>query len=80
MTIEIAFSKGWHNLWLETDSQLVMMAFNSKSMIPWDLRNRWINCLELVKQMIFLKKKHMYRQGNSCADGFANLGFRFTTF
>lgn len=42
MAIEIAHSKGWHNLWLETDSQLALVAFKLKTMIPWELRNRWI--------------------------------------
>lgn len=39
IAIEIAFDRGWHNLWLETDSQLVLLAFKTKNMIPCTLRN-----------------------------------------
>lgn len=46
--IEIAFKKGWHNLWLECDSQLVIKAFNSLSIVPWQICHRWKNCLELT--------------------------------
>jgi len=49
LAIEITYSKGWHNLWLETESQLVLLAFKSKTMIPCVLRNIWINCIEIVK-------------------------------
>jgi len=32
--IEIAHRNGWHNLWLETDSMLVLLAFRSVSLVP----------------------------------------------
>lgn len=73
VAIEIAFDRGWHNLWLETDSQLILLAFKAKNMIPCTLRNRWINCLQLLLSMNFFVT-HIYREGNSCADSFANLG------
>lgn len=37
--IEIAYKRGWHNLWLECDSLLVIMAFKSMDIVPWQLRN-----------------------------------------
>jgi len=79
MAIEIAYSNGWHNLWLETDSQLVLLAFKSKAMIPWDLRNRWINCIERIKLMNFFVN-HIYREGNSCADDLANIGLTLSSY
>lgn len=45
LAIEIAFEKGWHRLWLEYDSQLVVMAFNNVKLVPWKVRTRWRNCL-----------------------------------
>jgi len=42
--IEIASSKNWQSLWLETDSKLVQMAIASTLSIPWQIRNRWLNC------------------------------------
>jgi hypothetical protein len=40
IAIEIAAQKGWNNLWLETDSVLVTLAFKSSKIVPWQLRNR----------------------------------------
>lgn len=45
---EIAFQRNWKNMWVESDSSLVVMAFNNDSMIPCDLRNRWLNCKNLL--------------------------------
>lgn len=70
---EIAFQRGWRNDWIETDSSLVVMAFNKDSMIPCGLRNRWRNCKHLLYQMNFLVT-HIYREGNICADKLASIG------
>ena len=37
--IEIAYLRGFQNVWLESDSQLVILAFKTNSTIPWSLRN-----------------------------------------
>jgi ribonuclease HI len=71
--IEIAASKNWNNLWLETDSTLVVLAFKSSSLVPWVLSNRWHNCLLLTQSMNFIVS-HIFREGNFCADGLANIG------
>ncbi|AES76103.1 hypothetical protein MTR_6g071310 [Medicago truncatula] len=49
--IENAFY--WSNLWLECDSALVGNVFKNKSLVPWRIRNRWDNCLEKIRNMIF---------------------------
>lgn len=51
MGIEYASVKGWTNLWLECDSQLVVTAFKNPSIVPWRLRNRWSNCLVMIKKL-----------------------------
>jgi ribonuclease HI len=71
--IEIAYENHWLNFWLETDSVLVVKAFSNLSLIPWSLRNRWMNCLLMTRSMIFFVS-HVYREGNVCADVLANLG------
>jgi ribonuclease HI len=38
-SIELASSKNWRNFWLETDSMLVVQAFKSQDIVPWQLRN-----------------------------------------
>jgi len=52
--IEIAKEKQWLNLWLETDSSLVVYAFKSKNQVPWQIRNRWNNVLVIIRSMNFV--------------------------
>jgi len=73
LAIEIAHKKGWISLWLETDSNLVFLAFKSPKIIPWHLQNRWSNCIHLLSSMNF-HVSHIYREGNKCADSIASLG------
>ena len=76
--IEFANQKGWSQLWLETDSMLVTLAFKSKTIVPWQLRNRWENCIHLTSTMSFFVT-HIYREGNHCADQLANIGLSLNT-
>jgi len=72
--IEIAHENNWRKLWLETDSKLVVQAFNSKSLtVPWQLKQRWYHCLQLTKSMDFFVA-NIFREGNHCADKLANIG------
>jgi len=71
--IEIASQRRWLNLWIETDSALVVMAFKNATLIPCNLRNRWDNCKLLLNAMNFIVS-HIYREGNQCADRLAALG------
>lgn len=79
IAIELAYQNNWLNLWLETDSKLTAMAFKNAASVPWELRNRWINCQEMIRHMNFLVT-HIYREGNTCADSLANLGLNVSTF
>ncbi|KAK2443569.1 hypothetical protein QL285_014658 [Trifolium repens] len=79
IAIETATNKGWSNLWLESDSMLVVLAFSSARIVPWSLRNRWDNCLLLISNMNFYVS-HIYREGNHCADKLANLGLTLPNF
>jgi ribonuclease HI len=78
LTIEIASQKGWHNIWLETDSMLVTLAFKSSKIVPWSVRNRWDNCLVKISSMNFFVT-HVYREGNICADILTNIGLALQT-
>jgi hypothetical protein len=64
---------------METDSKLVQLAFKSLAIIPWQLSNRWQNCLTLTRSMNFFVT-HIFREGNTCADALANLGLNTDTF
>jgi hypothetical protein len=52
--IELANYTNWKNLWLESDSSLVVLAFKSIDLIPWELSNRWKNCLKITSGMNFV--------------------------
>jgi ribonuclease HI len=39
--VELAHRFGWKNLWLETDSMLMVTALKSSKIISWHLKNRW---------------------------------------
>lgn len=71
--IEIAFEKGWKNLWLKCDSNLVVAAFKSGIGVPLRVRNSWTNCIALTKGIKFIVS-HIYREGNTCADRLASHG------
>jgi len=75
--IELAHSHQWSNLWLEADSELVIKAFKNSSLVPWNLRNKWLNCAHLTRRMNFLAT-HIFREGNECTDSLASLGFNTT--
>jgi len=71
LAMEFAAQFGWSMIWLETDSLSVVLAFKNQDLIPFRLRNRWHNCLQLGFTTIC---SHIYREGNCCADLLANHG------
>jgi hypothetical protein len=77
--IELANYRNWKNLWLESDSSLVVLAFKSIDLVPWELSSRLKNCLKITSGMNFVVS-HVYREGNQCADGLANLGLSIDRF
>ncbi|KAK2424264.1 hypothetical protein QL285_034644 [Trifolium repens] len=72
--IEIAFQQNWFNLWIESDSSVVVAAFsNPAKPVAWQFRNRWKNIMFMVRQMNCIVT-HIYRDGNQVADSLANHG------
>lgn len=47
LAIECASQRNWTNIWIESDSVLATLAFKSPSIIPWQLKNRWLKCIIL---------------------------------
>ena len=71
IAIEKAVEFNWNNLWIESDSTMVINAFMKKTVsIPWKIRNRWLNALKL-SNTFNLKVSHIYREGNMVADKLA---------
>lgn len=71
--VSLAWTKGWHRLWLETDSSLVVHYFNNPKLMSWRLKVAWDNCLYATKKMFF-HVSHIFIEGNSVADVLANYG------
>ncbi|XP_061993498.1 uncharacterized protein LOC133711384 [Rosa rugosa] len=71
--LQVAKSKGWDFLWLETDSLLIVHYFKHHEAVPWRYRVRWLNCIHLAKQM-HVHVSHIFREGNCVADKLANHG------
>jgi len=58
LAIEIAVSNNCLNLWLETDSQLVLLACKDASEVPWFIRNKWNNNMKATNNMNFFCQPH----------------------
>jgi len=75
LAMEFAVSNNWTRLWLETDSTSAVQAFHKPSLIPIIFRNRWHNCTHRGLMIIC---SHIFREGNCCADGLADMGHAVT--
>jgi ribonuclease HI len=78
--IELASQFNWKNIWIETDSTLVVSAFTTRSdCVPWFLRNRCHNSLSLLTGLnCFIT--HIHREGNMFSDFLANHGLSLPSF
>jgi ribonuclease HI len=79
LAIECAFDKNWLHLWIESDSQLAILAFKNPNIIPWQLHNRWSNCVLKLSVMNVIVS-HVFREGNTVADKLSKLGLLVTDF
>jgi len=79
LAIELAYSKGCFNLWLEINSKLVTLAFNKATLVPRQIRNIWLNRLNLINNM-HLIVSYIYREDNSCVDMLTTIGLSLSTF
>lgn len=61
LAVECAHQRNWLNLWIESDSKLVTLAVKSPQIVPWQIKNKWLNCLTLLKSMNFLLS-HIFRE------------------
>lgn len=73
VAIEKALELHFTDIWLETDSTIVVKAFHSFEGIPWRLQARWANCLRFCKG-IHSRCSHVHRSGNLVADALAKNG------
>ncbi|KAL8477241.1 hypothetical protein ACS0TY_029509 [Phlomoides rotata] len=66
--IELAYDKGWSNIWLESDSTYVVHILKSSSPeIPWRLLARWYQ-VRWLRPNLHMVVSHIFREGNAVAD------------
>ncbi|KAF9611839.1 hypothetical protein IFM89_035824 [Coptis chinensis] len=65
--IEIAISRGFYHLWVESDSLSTVTSFSSGA-IPWELQSRWKRCKQKITSIRFT---HIWREANISADTLA---------
>jgi len=75
--IEKAVEQNLSVVWLDSDSLMVVNAFNTNSDagVPWRMRVRWNNCKQMANQLGY-KCSHAFREGNMVADALAKNGQR----
>ncbi|KAK0605269.1 hypothetical protein LWI29_024814 [Acer saccharum] len=78
MAVELAHSRRWRNLWIESDSTMALKLLTTDSLhkVPAELVDRWLKCKSLVQEMD-ISCSHVYREGNVVADILANMGLCF---
>lgn len=62
------------SIWLESDSELLVKILNGHSAPPWSISYLVDEILTLIKLFNVCLISHIYREGNSPADCFANWG------
>ena len=77
--VEATFDKNQQNIWIKYDSKLATLALKSPLIVPWQLRNRWINRkIKMNTMNCFIS--HIYREGNHCVDKLTTLGLSLNEF
>lgn len=57
----------------------VIKAFNSPYLLPWNIRNRWVICINLITNWSCVVS-HIFRDDNNCADELVNLDLNLTDY
>jgi len=79
LAIEKAKELHLTNICLESDSLIVVKAFQTNSRVPWRMRARWINCMVFCNSII-CSCVQVFREGNQVADAFAKNGQSLALF
>jgi len=77
--IEKAESLHLLNVWIESDSFLLVRAFNGTANVPWQIRNHWNNCMPMGIELNVVCT-HIPREGNKVADALAKNGQGLPSF
>ena len=71
---DLAWHKGWRNLWVELDSLTVVNCVQASEFEPpWVYHTLWSNCKNQIQDMN-IHVSHIFREGNQAADKLAKMG------
>lgn len=73
--LEIASNLGIYNIWVEMDSMVGLSVIQSKNAGHWQLQHLLAKIKTFTGSMN-IKFSHIYREGNTVADFFANMAIR----
>ena len=73
LAIEFVHDKGRNKIWLESDSLAEIRVFSPPFQVPWKICTRWINCINIAKNISFVAS-HIFRERNNCAGSLTNIG------
>ncbi|KAI5410800.1 hypothetical protein KIW84_056074 [Lathyrus oleraceus] len=59
LIMEATINKKWTNMWLESDSSLVILAYRNSYVVLWRIRNIWVICLSKLHNFNFFAS-HIY--------------------
>ncbi|XP_057811636.1 uncharacterized protein LOC131025868 [Salvia miltiorrhiza] len=66
--VQIAHSRGWNYLWIESDSTYIVRLLHSGYLaVPWRFAALWSKVLDIIKGF-HVHATHIYREGNKVDD------------
>lgn len=72
--LKLAQQLGLASIWLESESELLVKILNGQIDPPWGISYIFDEVMNLIKGFNACLISHIYREGNSPADGLANWG------
>ena len=60
-----------NNIIINSGNEQINTIKNQLSLIPWQLRVLWMNCMHLISHMSF-RSSHIFLEGNRVADALVN--------
>ncbi|KAF5190017.1 hypothetical protein FRX31_020396 [Thalictrum thalictroides] len=72
--LEVAVSRGWDKVWIESDSQAAIMSF-AHNRVPWQMKFRW---LKVVKFFTMLQMSTTWKEANFSTDKASKVALSLT--
>lgn len=77
LAIKAAFDRNWQIF--RYDSKLATLPVKSPLIVPWQLRNKWLNC-KIKMNIVNCFISHIYKEGNHCGDKLVSIGLSLNEF